>query len=191
MLRTKLDELGQSKCGYCWALVHEITKEGLDLPRLTSEEKEEKAAHSLWQCPRLQQTNIEEMDRIRREIRYSREIRTCMKCGIIDYLCGKESNRGESSRRQQSCLWPNVIVPVLYGLRAVTESLSLAENNQNSTASTRSRTTLGRVGYREQNSSLSEFGKWIGQQCLDRRVLGYRVGNGGAAVIAAILEDEE
>jgi hypothetical protein len=46
------------------------------------------------------------------------------------------------------------------------------------------------VGYREEDSSSIGFSKWISRQYKDRRVFSRVVGNGVAAVIAAILEDK-
>jgi hypothetical protein len=40
--------------------------------------------HSLWQCPHIQ--DKAEIEDIRGEIRYSREVYTCRKCGMMDYL---------------------------------------------------------------------------------------------------------
>jgi superfamily II DNA helicase RecQ len=84
-VRAKLDELAQSTCPYCWAIVHEVfdgrPSEGGELAR----QEQEAAMHSLWQCPRVQ--DIAKAEEVRRRIWYSRDVHTCRKCGIMDYLC--------------------------------------------------------------------------------------------------------
>jgi hypothetical protein len=45
--------------------------------------------------------------------------------------------------------------------------------------------------YQEKNSGRAEFAEWIGRQCPGRRVFQRVVGNGMAAVVAAVLEEEE
>jgi hypothetical protein len=107
---------------------------------------------------------------------------TCRKCGIIDYLCTRESSR------QQDCAWPNVVVPLLCGLRAAAEAKTTLESDD---ASARTRTTLRRVGYREQDSSAVQYSRWISKQYRGGRVFGRVVGNGVAAVVAALLEEKD
>jgi hypothetical protein len=183
-VRAKLDELAQSICPYCWAIVHEIfdgrPSEGGELAR----QEQEAAMHSLWQCPRVQ--DIAEAEEVRRRIWYSRDVHTCRKCSIMDYLCTRENSRGSSSR-QQDCAWPNVVVPLLSGLRAAAEAKAMLESDD---ASARTRTTLGRVGYQEKDSCRAGFSKWIGKQYTGRRVFGRVVGNGVAAVVEAILKEK-
>jgi hypothetical protein len=192
IVRAKLDELSQSTCPYCWAIVHEVFEgragEAGEAGKLGRQEQEA-ARHSLWQCPRVQGTEVmEEIEEIRQGIRYSKEVHTCRKCGMMDYLCTRDSNRGRSGISQQNCAWPNVVIPLLCGLRAVAEAKATL---QSSNASARTYTTLGRVGYREQDSSRLEFSKWISRQHTDRRVFGRVVGNGVAAVVAAVLEEKK
>ena len=176
-VRAKLDELAQSTCPYCWAIVHEV------FDGRASEAEQEAARHSLLQCPWKEE--IAEAEKVRREVWYSREVHTCRTCGIIDYLCDRES--GGSSSRQQDCAWPNVVVPLLYGLQAAAEAKAKLYCED---ASARTRTTLGRVGYQEKDSSRAGFSKWISKQYTGRRVFGRVVGNGVAAVVGAILEEE-
>jgi hypothetical protein len=198
-VRAKLDELAQSTCPYCWAFVHEASygkaSEGLGGSR---REAQEATMHSLWQCPRLQEKaelefvrrgiwdDIAELEEVRRGIWYSRDVHTCRKCGMMDYLCTRENSRASSSR-QQDCAWPNVVIPLLCGLRAAAEATAMLHCND---ASARTRTTLGRVGYQEKDGRRAGFSKWISQQCTGRRVFSRVVGNGVAAVVQAILEDK-
>jgi hypothetical protein len=154
------------------------------------QQEQEASRHSLWQCPRVPETA--EIEEIRRAIRYSREVRTCRKCGMMDYLCERGSSSSSSSSSdqrgsEQNCAWPNVVIPLLCGLRAAAEAKATLDS---SNASARTYTTLGRAGYREQDSYSVEFSKWISRQYTGRRVLGRVVGNGVAAVIAAILEEK-
>lgn len=187
-VRAKLNELAQSTCPYCWAIVHGVFEGRADEAGELGRQEQETARHSLWQCPRVQGTAaIEEIEEIRRGIRYPKEVHTCRKCGMMDYLCDRDSRRGRSSNSQQNCAWPNVVVPLLCGLRAVAEAKA-AQGSSNFSA--RTRTTLGRVGYQEENSSRADFGKWISRQYTGRRVFSRVVGNGVAAVVAAILEEE-
>jgi hypothetical protein len=187
-VRAKLNELAQSTCPYCWAIVHEVFDGRAGEAGELGRQEQEATRHSLWQCPRVQGTAaIEEIEEIRRGIRYSKEVHTCRKCGMMDYLCDRDSSRGRSSSSQQNCAWPNVVIPLLCVLRAVAEAKATQDS---SNASARSRTTLGRVGYREENSSRAEFSKWISRQHTGRRVFSRVVGNGVAAVVAAILEEE-
>jgi hypothetical protein len=125
---------------------------------------------------------MEKLEEICRGIRYSKEVHTCRKCGIMDYLCGQDSSS------QQNCAWPNVVIPLLCGLWAAAEAKATLESSD---ASARTRTTLGRVGYREENSSRAEFSKWIGRQYGGGRVFRRVVGNGVAAVVVAFLEEEK
>ena len=152
------------------------------------QQEQEASRHSLWQCRRVPE--IAEIEEIRRAIRYSREVRTCRKCGIMDYLCERGSSSSSSDQRgsEQNCAWPNVVIPLLCGLRAAAEAKATLDS---SNASARTYTTLGRAGYREQDSHSVEFSKWISRQYTGRRVLGRVVGNGVAAVIAAILEEKK
>jgi hypothetical protein len=177
-VRAKLDELAQSTCPYCWAIVHEVFDGRASKAGELARQEQEAAMHSLWQCPRIQ--DIAEVEEIRRGIRYSREVYTCRKCGMMDYLCTQEYSR------QQECAWPNVVVPLLCGLQAAAEGKATLESNN---ASARTPTTLGRVGYREQNSSTVEYSRWISKQYRGGRVFSRVVGNGVAAVVAAILEE--
>jgi superfamily II DNA helicase RecQ len=182
-VRAKLDELAQSTCPYCWAILHEVF-EGQAGER--GQQEQEASRHSLWQCPRVPE--IAEIEEIRRAIRYSREVRTCRKCGMMDYLCERGSSSSSDQRgSEQNCAWPNVVIPLLCGLRAAAEAKATLDS---SNASARTYTTLGRAGYREQDSHSVEFSKWISRQYTGRRVLGRVVGNGVAAVIAAILEEK-
>jgi hypothetical protein len=191
IVHAKLDELSQSTCPYCWAIVHEVFEgragaagEAGELGR----QQQEAARHSLWQCPRVQGTAaMEEIEEIRRGIRYSREVHTCRKCGMMDYLCGRDSSKGSRSC-QLNCTWPNVVIPLLCGLWAAAKAKATLEGN---TASARTLTTLGRVGYQEKDSGRAEFTKWISEQYRERRVFQRVVGNGVAAVVAAVLEEEK
>jgi hypothetical protein len=190
-VRAKLNELAQSTCPYCWAIVHEVFEgrageagEAGELGR----QDQEAARHSLWQCPRVQGTAaMEEIKEIRRGIRYSKEVHTCRKCGMMDYFFDRDSSRGRSSSSQQNCAWPNVVIPLLCGLRAAAEAKA---THDSSNASVRTHTMLGRVGYREENSRRAEFSKWISRQHTGRRVFSRVVGNGVAVAVAAILEEE-
>jgi hypothetical protein len=56
---------------------------------------------------------MEEIEEIRQGIRYSKEVHTCRKCGMMAYLCARDSNRGRSGISQQNCAWPNVVIPLL------------------------------------------------------------------------------
>jgi superfamily II DNA helicase RecQ len=185
-VRTKLDELSQSTCPYCWAILHEVFQGSVDEAGEEGDlgrQEQAAARHSLWQCPRLQSTAaMEKLEEIRRGIRYSKEVHTCRKCGMMDYLCGRDSSS------QQNCAWPNVVIPLLCGLWAAAEAKATLESSD---AFARTRTTLGRVGYREENSSRAEFSKWIGRQHGGGRVFRRVVGNGVAAVVAAVLEEEK
>jgi superfamily II DNA helicase RecQ len=187
VVRAKLNELAQSSCPYCWAIVHEVFEGKADKIGELGRQEQEAARHSLLQCPRVQETAMEEMEEIRREIRYSKEVDTCRKCGMMDYLCDRSSSQGRGSSKQQKCAWPNVVIPLLCGLRAAAEGrVRLASGD----ASAVVRTTLGRVGYQEKDSSRAGFSKWIGRQYTGGRVFRRAVGNGVAAVVAAILEEE-
>jgi hypothetical protein len=179
-VRAKLDELAQSTCPYCWAIVHEVFDGRASEAGELARQQQEAAMHSLWQCPRIQ--DVAEIEEIRRGIRYSREVYTCRKCGMMDYLCTREYSK------QQDCAWPNVVVPLLCGLRAATEAKATLSCDD---ASARTRTTLGRVGYQEKDSTTEGFSKWISSQYIGRRVFGRVVGNGVAAVVAAILEEKD
>jgi hypothetical protein len=181
-VRAKLDELAQSTCPYCWAIKHEFFDSRPSEAEELAKQEEEATMHSLWQCPYVQ--GVAEAEEVRKGIWYSKDVHTCGKCGMIDYLCTRENSRGSSSR-QQNCAWPNVVVPLLCGLRAAAEAKFNLHNN----ASARTRTTLGRVGYQEKNSSRADFSKWISSQYVGRKVFGRVVGNGVAAVVAAILEE--
>jgi hypothetical protein len=181
VVRAKLDELSQSTCPYCWAVMHEVFH-----GQAGKEEEQESIGHSLWQCPL--RPDMGEMEEIRRGVWYSRAVRTCRKCGMMDFLCERDSSSGGGRESgQQNCAWPNVVIPLLYGLRAVAEAKVIQGGND---ASARTRTTLGRVGYREEDSSRVGFSKWIGRQCTGKRVFGRVVGNGVAAVVVAILEEQ-
>jgi superfamily II DNA helicase RecQ len=182
-VRAKLDELAQSICPYCWAIVYEVFDGRAGKAGKRGRQEQEAMRHSLWQCPRV--PDMAEIEEIRRGVRYSRELRTCWKCGMIDYLCERGSSSSSSS--QQNCAWLNVVIPLLCGLRAAAEAKATLNS---SNAYTRTYTTLGRVGYREEDSSSIGFSKWISRQYKDRRVFSRVVGNGVAAVIAAILEDK-
>ena len=188
LVRSKLDELAQTTCPYCWAILHEVFDGRVGE---AGREEQEAAVHSLWQCPRLGGAEgIEEMDEVRREIRYRREVRTCFKCGMMDKLCERESNReessstGGSSRRQEDCAWPHVVMPILWGLRAAAEAKVTQDGD-----SARIRTGLRWAGYKEEDSSKARFAQWIGRSCSYRRVFGRVVSNGVVVVIAAILEE--
>jgi hypothetical protein len=148
--------------------------------------EQEASRHSLWQCPRVPE--IVEIEEIRRGVWYSKEVRTCWKCGMIDYLCERGSSSSSAGREkiQQNCAWPNVVIPLLCGLRAAAEEKATLASDE---ASARSRTTLGRVGYREKDSSIAGFSKWISSQYTGRRVFSRVASNGVAAVVAAILEE--
>lgn len=187
-VRAKLDELAQSTCPYCWAIVHEVFNGQASEAGELGQQEQEAMRHSLWQCPRM--PALAEMEEMRRGIWYSRDVHTCGKCGMIDYLCERDrssSSLGRGEGRQQNCTWPNVVIPLLYGLQAAAEAkVKLADNN----TSAYMYTTLGRVGYRERDSSSIEFSRWISRQCAGRRVFGRVVGNGVAAVVAAILEEQ-
>jgi hypothetical protein len=65
---------------------------------------------------------MEEIEEIRRGIRYSKEVHTYRKCGMMDYLCDRDSSRGRSNSSQQNCAWLNVVIPLLCGLQAVAEA---------------------------------------------------------------------
>jgi hypothetical protein len=94
--------------------VHEVFDGRASEAGELARQQQEAAMHSLWQCPRIQ--DVAEIEEIRRGIRYSREVYTCRKCGMMDYLCTREYSK------QQDCAWPNVVVPLLCGLRAATEA---------------------------------------------------------------------
>ena len=113
---------------------------------------------------------------MRREIRYDRGTGTCWKCGMIDYLCGRESSR---TGRQVDCAWPNVVVPLLYGLwRAAAAKESLYGR------STRACTALGRVGYGAQaDRSRAGFARWIGSIYRESRVFSRVVSRGVFLVV--------
>jgi superfamily II DNA helicase RecQ len=113
IVRAKLDELSQSTCPYCWAIVHEVFEGGAGEAGEQGRQQQEAARHSLWQCPRVQRTAaMEEIEEICQGIRYSKEVHTCRKCGMMDYLCDRDSNRGRSSSSsQKNCAWPNVVIP--------------------------------------------------------------------------------
>jgi hypothetical protein len=142
-------------------------------------QQQEAARHSLLQCSWI---DVAEAEQIRRGVRYSREVHTCWKCGITDYLCDRES-----SCRQQDCAWPNVVIPLLCGLRVGAEAKATLNSED---ASARTRTTLGRVGYSEKDSSRIGFSKWISQQHLGKRLFSRVVSNSVAAVVEAILEEK-
>lgn len=147
--------------------------------------EQEASRHSLWQCPF--EPKLAEMEEIRREIWYSREVHTCRKCGMIDYLCKQSSSSSNQQGSEQNCAWLYVVIPLLCGLRAAAEGKATLESNS---ASARTHTALGRVGYREEDSSRTGFSRWISKQYAGKRVLGRVVGNGVAAVVAAILEEQ-
>ena len=193
-VRAKLDELAQSTCPYCWALVHEVFEGQANEAGELGQQQQEVMRHSLWQCPRA--PKVAEMEEIRRGVWYSRDVRTCRKCEMIDYLCERGSSSSSSSSssslsteksKQQNCTWPNVVIPLLYGLRAAAEAKATLAGNDTSVYMY---TTLGRVGYRERDGSSVGFGRGISRQYVDRRVFGRVVGNGVAAVVAAILEEQ-
>jgi hypothetical protein len=104
----------------------------------------------------------------------------------MDYLCERGSSSSSSSS-QQNCAWLNVVIPLLCGLRVAAEAKATLNS---SNASTRTYTTLGRVGYREKDSNSAEFSKWISRQYKDRRVFNRVVSNSVAAVVVAILEEK-
>ena len=190
VVRAKLDELANSICPYCWAIVHEVFDGKAGEAGEAGRQEQEAMRHSFWQCPRVRQGTAEmkEMEEIRRGVRYSRDVRTCRKCGMMDYLCERGSSSGSSSSgSQQNCAWPNVVIPLLCGLRAAAEAKATLDS---SNASARTYTTLGRVGYREKNSNSAEFSKWISRQHDSRRLFNRVVGNGVAAVVVAILEEK-
>ncbi|KAF2819858.1 hypothetical protein CC86DRAFT_412782 [Ophiobolus disseminans] len=92
-VRTKLDKLAYSTCPYCWAIVHELFDGKVGELGEVSWQEQEASRHSFWQCPRVQDIEDKaEIEEIRRGIRYSREVRTCRKCGMMDYLCERGSN---------------------------------------------------------------------------------------------------
>ena len=178
VVRAKLDELAQSTCPYCWAIVQEGFEGRAGLVGVQGQREQAACKHSLWECPR--RPNMGEMEGIRRGIWYSREVDTCRKCGMMAYLC-------ERGRHRETCAWPNIVVPILYGLRAGAEAKAQLASDDG-TGCGRIGTILGRVGYREKESSSIGFSKWIGRRYIDGRVLDRVVGNGVAAVIAAILD---
>jgi hypothetical protein len=183
-VRAKLGELAQSTCPYCWAVVHEVFDGRVSAAGELARQQQETVMHSLWQCPHVQETA--EAEEVCRGIWYSRDVHTCRKCGMMDYLCTREDSRGSSSR-QQDCAWPNVVIPLLCGLRAAAEAKATLYCDD---ASARTHTTLGRVGYPGKDSSRAGFSKWISKQYIGRRVFGKVVGNGVAAVLEAILEEK-
>ena len=190
VVRAKLEELANSICPYCWAIVHEVFDGKAGEAGEAGRQEQEAMRHSFWQCPRVRQGTAEmkEMEEIRRGVRYSRDVRTCRKCGMMDYLCERgSSSSSSSSGSQQNCAWPNVVIPLLCGLRAAAEAKATLDS---SNASARTYTTLGRVGYREKNSNSAEFSKWISRQHGSRRLFNRVVGNGVAAVVVAILEEK-
>jgi hypothetical protein len=148
-VRAKLDELAQSTCPYCWAILHEVFDGQVGKAGQQGQQEQEASRHSLWQCPRI--LEIAEIEEIRRGVRYSREVHTCRKCGMMDYLCERGStSSSRSSSSQQNCAWPNVVILLLCGLRAAAEAKATLDS---SNTSTYTYTTLGRVGYREEDSS--------------------------------------
>jgi superfamily II DNA helicase RecQ len=74
-VRAKLDELAQSTCPYCWAIVHEVFDGRAGEAGERGRQEQEAMRHSLWQCPRV--PDMAEIEEIRRGVRYSRELRTC------------------------------------------------------------------------------------------------------------------
>ena len=116
VVRAKLDELANSICPYCWAIVHEVFDGKAGEAGEAGRQEQEAMRHSFWQCPRVRQGTAEmkEMEEIRRGVRYSRDVRTGRKCGMMDYLCERgSSSSSSSSSSQQNCAWPNVVISLL------------------------------------------------------------------------------
>jgi superfamily II DNA helicase RecQ len=98
-VRGQLDELAQSTCPYCWGIVHEVFEGRAGTAGDQGRQQQEALKHRLWQCPRLPE--MAEIEEIRGGVRYSREVGTCRKCGMMDYLCERGSSSSSSS--QQNC----------------------------------------------------------------------------------------
>ena len=83
VVRTKLDELAQQTCPYCWGILHEIFEGKRSAGRL---QEEQEAEHSVWECWRLLARSEgvqQQLDSVRRWIYYSREVDICWRCGMI------------------------------------------------------------------------------------------------------------
>ena len=87
VLCRKLTELTQDVCAYCWGILYEVFDGVRDSER---NREEEKAEHSIWECPRLGRVGgagsvdgagsvggIEQIDSVRKWVRYKKEIQVC------------------------------------------------------------------------------------------------------------------
>jgi hypothetical protein len=69
-------------------------------------EEEEQAEHRIWECPRLESRGgVERIDRVRRWVQYSREVKVCWKYRVAEDLCrrkrDKEVEREQAEQAEQ------------------------------------------------------------------------------------------
>jgi hypothetical protein len=156
VLCRKLTELTQDVCAYCWGILYEVFDGVRDSER---SREEEKAEHSIWECPRLGRVGgagsvdgagsvggIEQIDSVRKWVRYKKEIQVCWKCGMLEHLCIQEKER----ERRQSCVWMYTVLGILCGLREA----GRAKRQLRGEEACRE-TVLGRAGYRESSRESS------------------------------------
>jgi hypothetical protein len=76
------------------------------------EAEEQEMWHSIWQCLRLNGAqSVQEMDEVRRWVRYCTEDKMCWKCGVTQELCERERGKERESKQGGECTWANVVVP--------------------------------------------------------------------------------
>jgi superfamily II DNA helicase RecQ len=126
-------------------------------------------AHAALECKERRRRDLglseEECDGFRQMIRYEGGSHSCHRCGISQKLCA--TGRDDKAK----CQWPNVLVPMLRGLRKARGGMAV----------------LGRVGFDGEEGEWAEYGRWLGRRH-PRRVWGEVVSNATAVLIAAVVE---
>ena len=186
LLCTKLRELAQDLCPYCWGLLYEV----FDGVRGSKRSREEEMAEdSIWECPRLAGVDgVAQLDRVWKWVWYKKEIQVCWKCGVLEHLCRQEKEREAS----KSCVWSYTVVAILYGLREAAWAKKKLEGEE-----VYRETVLGQAGYREEEEEDSRenrdrgFGQWIGERYSRGRIVRHIGSKGIATILATILREDE